>query len=234
MSERDVNKFKPCYNRPMKKIVSFDLDGTLVNGQFGDMVWNHGIPEEFAEEYAIPFEKAKELVRREYELVGDSNLAWYDIEYWLDRFDLPVTADALLERYESYIALLPGAQEVLEILQKKYTLVIASNAARIFVEKELSRTGIAHHFTHIISATTDYQLVKKEGIFYKKLCSILNVSPDEVIHVGDHPIFDFVAPSSLGIESYHFKDQKSGVGSQESGENNGRIITNLMELLDKL
>jgi putative hydrolase of the HAD superfamily len=232
----------------MKKIVSFDLDGTIVNGQFGEMVWNHGIPEEFSKKYSIAFEEAKRLIIKEYEAIGDTNILWYNIEYWLNRFNLPIAADTLLNRYEAYIELLPDVKEVLETLKGKYTLIIASNAARIFVEKELYHMGAAHYFSHIISATTDYKMVKKGEGFYKKLCNTLNVSPEELIHVGDHPIFDFVAPSSVGIESYLLRSLEQGAGSWESGverreqgagsrelsENNGRVITSLMELLHKL
>jgi putative hydrolase of the HAD superfamily len=218
----------------MKKIVSFDLDGTIVNGQFGDMVWNHSIPEEFSKTYSIPFEEAKGLITKEYEAVGDTNILWYNIEYWLDRFDLPVTAGTLLDRYEAYIELLPGVKEVLEALKGKYTLIIASNAARIFVEKELNHMGIAHYFNHIISATTDYKMVKKGERFYKKICSTLNVSPEELIHVGDHPIFDFVAPSSVGIEAYLLRSREQEAESLGLSEGNGRVITSLRELLHKL
>ena len=28
----------------MKKIISFDLDGTLVHGKYGDIVWNQEYP----------------------------------------------------------------------------------------------------------------------------------------------------------------------------------------------
>ncbi len=215
----------PCYNRLMKKIISFDLDGTLVDSIYGEMVWNHGVPEEFADEYAIPFEKAKELVRKKYLSLGDASLEWYDIRYWLDRFNLTVTAEELLARYESYIELLPFAREVLEELGQKYTLIIASNAARIFVEKEISYAGIGSYFSHVISATTDYEIVKKGDSFYRTLCEKLGAAPHEIVHVGDHKIFDFEAPASFGIESYHVHDEDNG---------HERVIPNLKTLLDRL
>jgi HAD superfamily hydrolase (TIGR01493 family) len=209
----------------MKKIISFDLDGTLVDGTYGDMVWNHGVPEEYSREYGIPFDRARELVRNEYLSVGDGRLEWYNIQYWLERFNLTVPADELLARYESYIVLLPFAREVLETLGEKYVLIIASNAARIFVEKEVSHADIGHHFTSVISATSDYRIVKKGDSFYKTLCEELHVSPEDIVHVGDHKIFDFEAPTRFGIESYHVHSEGNG---------HERVIPNLKVLLDKL
>ena len=209
----------------MKKIISFDLDGTLVDGLYGEMVWNQGVPEVFSRRYGISVEEAKTHTRKEYETVGDGRLEWYDIEYWLDRFGLSVSSRELLDRYESYIKLLPFTREVLETLQERYTLVIASNAARIFVEKEMSHSGIGRYFTTVVSATSDYGIVKKGDSFYTKLLDHLGVSPREIAHVGDHRIFDFEAPASLGIESYHVSP---------TGNGDPRVISDLRALLDRL
>ena len=121
-----------------------------------------------------------------------------------------------------------------EYLKGRYVLVIASNAARIFVEKELEYTNLAHYFNHIISATTDYGIVKKEPDFYRKLCANLGVSQEDIVHVGDHRIFDFEVPSGLGIEAYHFADKASGKADQGAVAGNGKVIHNLTDLLDKL
>ncbi|NLW35095.1 MAG: HAD family hydrolase [Syntrophorhabdus aromaticivorans] len=209
----------------MKKIISFDLDGTLVHGKYGDIVWNRGIPEEYAGKYGLTFDVAVSRVRERYEAVGDTRMEWYNIDYWLRRFDLSVTAAELLNRYESRIEPLPNTAEVLQALKGKYTLIIASNAARIFVEKELSHTGLGRYFDHVISATTDYGMVKKEEHFYRRLCRSLDVSPHEIVHVGDHRIFDFEAPLRLGIEAYHLA---------QDGETGPGVIHNLRELLRKL
>jgi putative hydrolase of the HAD superfamily len=115
----------------------------------------------------------------------------------------------------------------------RYTLVIASNAARIFVEKELAYTNIAHYFTHIISATTDYGMVKKEERFYERLCNTLNASPLEIVHVGDHQVFDFEVPLRLGIDAFHLVYDQPAVIDESHGEN-GNVIVRLSDLLDKL
>jgi len=218
----------------MKKIISFDLDGTIVSGNYGEMVWNHGIPEEYAKRHSMPFDEAKQYIRQEYESVGDREIIWYEIEHWLKRFDLPVSADELLVRYESYIEKVPYAEAVLKALAGRYTLVVASNAARIFVDKELQCAGLTEYFTHIVSATTDYRMVKKEEHFYRKLCELLGVLPEEVAHVGDHPVFDHDVPAGMGIEAYYLQHEHSAISHQLSVKDGRNIIKDLRELLDRL
>lgn len=209
----------------MKKVVSFDLDGTLVDGQFGNMVWHHGIPGKYAEKHAIPLEEAQRLILKEYEIIGDANLLWYDVEYWIRKFDLSMSAEELLNTYRNRIQAIPYALDVLLALQAHYRLVIASNAGRIFVEKELTATGLTGYFERIVSATSDLGMVKKEERFYRALCASLGVSPSELVHVGDHRVFDYEVPLSLGIECYHYNP---------SGKTDGTMINDLRELLTKL
>jgi len=186
----------------MKKIISFDLDGTIVDGAYGNMVWLEGVPERYARKHGMPLEDAKKAVKKEYDSIGEAHLLWYDIGYWLDRLGLTVSIPELLDSYADHIRLLPHAAEAISALGERYTLVVASNAARIFVEKELGHTGLEASFSRAISATSDFGMVKKQGAFFLRLCSTLGVSPDEVVHVGDHAVFDVAlsrdAPSVEG------------------------------------
>ena len=219
-----------CYTERMKKIISFDLDGTLVDIEFGNKVWNEGIGGKFAETYGVDRDLGEEWVRNAYAAIGDRNLLWYDIDYWLRRFNLPVSAAELLDTYAASIRLLPHVHDVLDALAGKYELIIASNAARLFVEKELEQTGIASYFRRTVSATSDYGIVKKDVAFYQRLCSELEVSPEEMVHVGDHPIFDLEVPLQFGIDAFFVASQRP----EPAGADNGRVLHDLRELLDRL
>ncbi len=56
----------------MIQIISFDMDGTLVESEYTDWVWHHGIPDLYAEKAGLPFEEAKDFVIREYRKVGEA------------------------------------------------------------------------------------------------------------------------------------------------------------------
>lgn len=215
-----------------KKAISFDLDGTLVKAIYGEMVWNHGIPDEYSKKHSITLDEAKEFIINEYRSIGDVNILWYDITYWLHRFELSVSADELLARYEGYIDTIDNTIEVLEQLKDRFTLIVASNAARIFVEKELDYTGLSPFFSHIVSATTDYNLVKKGEDFYKRLCDEIGLKSHELIHIGDHPVFDFKAPLSLGIDAYLFKNNHSVFNDYRIDSADNRVIYSLQEVLN--
>jgi HAD superfamily hydrolase (TIGR01493 family) len=213
----------------MKKVISFDLDGTLVDIEFGNKVWHEGIGGKFAERYKVEVDLAEEWVHKAYNAIGDRNLVWYDIDYWLRRFNLSVSAAELLDAYADSIRLLPHVREVLDALVGKYDLVIASNAARLFIEKELDHSGITAYFKRIISATSDYDMVKKDVSFYRKLCSELGVGPDEMVHVGDHPIFDLEVPLQFGIDAYYLNRQR-----EPADVDRERVLHDLRELLERL
>jgi len=70
------------------EVFSFDVDGTLVSKRFTDAVWLRGIPELYAKKAGLSFDDAHRIVKSEYEKVGEENINWYRIDYWLHKFGL--------------------------------------------------------------------------------------------------------------------------------------------------
>ncbi|MCX5858629.1 MAG: HAD family hydrolase [Proteobacteria bacterium] len=214
-------------NRKKIKIISFDLDGTLVDFEFNELVWHQGIPEKYAEKHNLDFETARTRVRAEYDQVTDGGLSWYDIKHWFGHFGLAGTHDELFERFRHSIRTFPEVKEVMEGLRRRgYEMVLTTNSAREFLTIELQETGLAPYFSRIFSATSDFRMVKKVPEFYRQILGLLGTDEKSVIHVGDHWKFDYLAPREAGIESY-FVDRKS---EREPSLEEG-IIQDLSELL---
>ena len=208
------------------KIISFDLDGTLVTDVFSQVVWHQGIPQLYAEKCGCSLRDAQHYILKEYNKVGDTQLEWYDIHYWLDFFDLDVDWKTLLGRFRNLIATYPEVEEVLTYLTSGYQLVITSNAAREFLNTEIEETTLSPYFDHIFSATSDFHEVKKTASFYRKLCSTLSVTHNQIIHVGDHYDFDYRIPMQLGITSFYL---------DRTGETDGpHTVKDLREFLARL
>ena len=208
------------------KIISFDLDGTLVTDVFSQVVWHQGIPQVYAEKCGCSLRDAQHLILKEYDKVGDTQLEWYDIHYWLDFFGLDVDWKTLLYRFRNLIATYPEVDEVLTYLSSGYQLVITSNAAREFLNAEVEETTLSPYFDYIFSATSDFKEVKKTESFYGKLCSTLGVTQNEITHIGDHYDFDYRIPQQLGITSYYL---------DRSGETEGpHTVKDLREFINRL
>jgi putative hydrolase of the HAD superfamily len=105
-------------------------------------------------------------------------------------------------------------------------LILTSNAGREFLEVELNTTGLGRYFSQIFSATSDFGEVKKTTHVYDRICRMLGVTPEEIIHVGDHFEFDYLVPRSIGIQAF-FLDR--------SGQRNGdSFLRSLVDLEKEL
>jgi putative hydrolase of the HAD superfamily len=208
----------------MPKIISFDMDGTLVEPEYTDWVWLHGIPTLYAEKAGLSFEEAKDFVVKEYLKVGEGAIEWYDIKYWFQFFQLEESWKVLMERYVDKINIYPDVNHILECLREKFLLVLTSNAGREFIDMEMEATGIRRYFEQIFSATSDFREVKKTASFYQRICKILGANPEEIVHVGDHYEFDYLVPRSLGIHAFYL---------DRSGEQNGDFVLRDLRDLEK-
>jgi putative hydrolase of the HAD superfamily len=210
----------------MPKIISFDMDGTLVDAEFTDWVWGHGIPTLYAKKAGVSFEEAKALVTKEYLKVGEGAIEWYDIKYWLRFFQLEESWRAIMEPYTDKIKVYPDVNHILERLGGRFPLVLTSNAGREFIDIEMEATGLKKYFYRIFSATTDFGQVKKTADFYQRICQILETRPQEIVHVGDHYEFDYLVPRSLGIRAFYL----DRLGEQRGAS----VISDLRDLEERL
>lgn len=185
-----------------RKVLSFDLDGTLVQHDFSMTIWREAIPSLVARQQGVDIEQAKPWVYEQYESIGEESLAWYDLAYWYERFGLEEDWKDTLRRHRPLIRLFPEVTSVLESLKKTHRMIILSNASRPFVQAEMEESGIQGLFERVVSATSDLGEVKKTEDFYHRACGLLGLQPAEVVHVGDHWAFDYLAPRRAGISSY--------------------------------
>jgi putative hydrolase of the HAD superfamily len=202
------------------KVVSFDVEGTLVTTDFSSAIWFEMIPERYSRRYGLNFEEATVKVRQEYDSIGDLRLEWYDVQYWFTRFDLG-NADIAMEELQPRVRYYPDTKDVLKRLHNKYKLSVASGSPRPFL-KHLLR-DIEHNFSSIYSSTSDYQQVKTAD-FWAAMCRDLEVAPRQVIHVGDHMQFDFVEPASIGIRAFHL-DRNRESGTADSLQSLNELIS---------
>lgn len=208
----------------MIKIISFDMDGTLVTSNYVEKVWLEGVPTLYAERHKIGLEEAQKLVYDEYMSVGTRDLRWYDLSHWLEFFDLDIAHQDLLEMYRNDVEFYPETEEVLALLSKKFDLVVASNGATEFVEFELG--SHRHHFREILSVTSKFGKVKDFPETFFDLCKYLNAEPEEVMHIGDHRYFDYEVPKEAGLSALYLDRDR-----MESGPD---VVHDLMEAAERV
>ena len=209
------------------KVVSFDADGTLVTPDFSQAVWYEGVPTLYANKNGISFEEAKAFIEREYRVVGDLRVEWYDIKYWLQRFGLgpPLAGHRqILEDYRHRVSCYPEVTQALSSLSKDYTLIVVSCSTRDFLPYLLD--GIEGYFARVFSTVSDYGQIKTPE-FYLEVCRQMDVSPQEMAHVGDLWEQDFLAAKEAGLMAFHLDrrgERKDGRSLRSLGGLEKRLL----------
>lgn len=205
------------------EIVSFDVEGTLVTTDFSAAIWFEGIPGDYAARHGKSLSEAEKIVFSEYEKIGDQHMEWYDINYWMRKFDLG-SSDKFLARYRDRINLYPEVPDVLESLGAKYKLIVASGTPREFLAHLLK--DVKHYFNMIFSSTSDFRSTKNKE-FYHGICRQMGSAASCVVHVGDNLQFDFQSASEAGLRAY-FLDRKN---ERKTREGSMQSLSELKRLL---
>jgi putative hydrolase of the HAD superfamily len=206
------------------KVVSLDMEGTLIDHAFSNAIWETEIPRLYAEKHGLDLEAAREKVLAEYSTVGEMRREWYDVDYWFRRLELDADWRKLIRERADLIKVYHDAAEALRRLSGVYPMIVSSNTIREFLDLQVEAVG--HYFTHIYSAPSDFGTVKKDDGFYRLILGALGVRPCEMVHVGDHPEFDYRAARSLGVRAYHL-DRSNGAAGRDT-------IHDLVELIGLL
>ncbi len=207
--------------------VSLDLDGTLVDMSFANRVWLEEIPRLYSLRHGLPLQRAREVVRGEYDRVGDGRLEWYDLRYWLRKFDLAVEPQELFERSRGAVRVYPEVPEVLEELRGEgYRLILLTNAPREFASFQLRALGLEGHFDRFFSSFSDFRRIKRSEETYLRILQECSLSPSQLVHVGDHFEYDYQVPRRVGIRAFYLDRE-----GRTSGE---FVVRDLREFRERL
>ena len=209
------------------KIISFDIDGTLVHPEYNDIIWHRAIPEMVAEKNNLDLSEASSLVQKEYDRIGEKDYRWYDIKFWIQFFQLGIDYKELLKKYEKEIIVFSDVPSTLEQLFKKYQLITITSMPREFMDIKLK--SIKKYFQRTFSTLSEYKELKNKDAFYH-ISHKLKINPQQILHIGDHEQLDYTAARETGcnvllIDRFH-------TGLQEKYPDS--VIHTLTELLNRI
>jgi putative hydrolase of the HAD superfamily len=190
------------------KVIAFDADDTLwVNEPYFRKT-----EEKFCNlfsEYLSPHDVERELLKTEI-----ANLGLYG--YGIKGFTLSMMETALhvtegrmpaaivaaiinlgKEMLNEPIELLEGVEQVLQALQGKYRLVVATKGDLLDQERKLRKSNLSPYFHHI------EVMSEKDEASYLKLVKHLDIQPQELLMIGNSLKSDILPVLKIGGHAIH-------------------------------
>lgn len=162
-------------------------------------------------------QEAEAMLRRRAQDLGfDPECAFSDIAWEIAHRLAPGREEALrvaiidgeLEAELEALYLRQGTVELLSSLRSRGKRIIAIS------DMYLDEALLARIFRHLglgglvdrIYVSADHKMGKYSGRLFRHALQAERISPERMIHVGDHPHSDFNAPRTLGIRAFHLND----------------------------
>jgi len=133
------------------------------------------------------------------------------------------------EMLEKPIQLLDGVEEVLESLQGKYKLIVATKGDLLDQERKLEKSNLLHYFHHI-----EVMSDKKEKD-YVKLVKHLDIVPAQLLMIGNSLKSDVLPLLGIGAKAIHIPFHTTWVHEEvslvEAQQLDFKTLRNIKELI---
>ena len=129
------------------------------------------------------------------------------------------------------IELLEGVEQVLQTLQGKYRLVVATKGDLLDQERKLKKSNLLQYFHHI------EVMSEKDDVSYLKLLKHLDIQPAELLMIGNSLKSDIIPVLNIGGHAIHVPYHITWV--HEMVENqvehpNFKSVTHIQEILQHI
>ncbi|MCL7765220.1 HAD family hydrolase [Polaribacter sp. Z014] len=143
------------------------------------------------------------------------------------------TIEAILnigkEMIDKPIELLDGVEEVLQSLQRKYKVIVATKGDLLDQERKLEKSNLLKYFHHI-----EVMSDKKEKD-YTKLINHLDVEPSEFLMIGNSLKSDVLPLIALGASAIHVPFHTTWVheevSDEEKSDSDYKTVAKIKEIL---
>lgn len=218
----------------------FDADETLFDFKASESI---AIKSLF-EHYNLPYDekllalyhKANGALWREYEK-GSLELNELESRRFVDFFkaaEIPYDPYEASEVYIDYLSkagiLLEGAEDVLKLLSKEYSLILITNGISRVQRGRLEVTGTKKYFTDIIvSAEIGPRKPQKE--FFDYTLNKLGAQKEDCLVIGDSLKSDIKGGYESGIDTYYLHLREKDEDAEKIWTYEGSAFKELLDLL---
>lgn len=175
-------KTKPAINWPDIDTVLLDVDGTLLDLHYDNFVWDHVVPEAYAQLKQLSYADAKEqLLAQMRQVLG--TIDFYSFDFWQQQTGLDISD---LHRQQSHlIGFRADAEAFLNWLgSSKLRAIIATNADHKSLQIKESVVELSKRVDQIYSSQ-DFGSPKEHQNFWQQLQKHCGFDPQRTLFLDD-------------------------------------------------
>lgn len=222
------------------KVIGFDADDTL----WVNETYFRDAEQDFSKllsKYETPNKIDQELFKKE---IGNLPLYGYGVKafvlsmvesalelsnYGVSAKTIESILDIGKDMLNKPVELLDGVEEVLQILSKKFKIILATKGDLLDQERKLEKSGLTDYFHHI------EVLSDKKEHNYSKLLKHLDIEPSEFLMIGNSLKSDVLPLINIKANAIHVPFHTTWAHEQVSEEeSNGKAYITINSLTDIL